>query len=270
MLKLKRNNPLLIFTVVFGLLIFLYALGLLRPLEKVLLKFVQPISSRFYFLGNRFNNSYSEEREKEELLQRINDLEKERAQIIIEEANYQEIAEENRKLRSQLNFISANDFSVVVANIVAKEGNVPSLEKERDIVIDKGEKDGIEIGYGVLSEEGLIVGKITEVKDYSARACLSTSPGCQLPASLQNEQRTQGITDGQLGLTIEMNYIPQLEKIAVGDTVITSGLSESIPRGLVIGRVSNVKSESNEVWQTATIEPLLNYNNLTVVSVVIP
>jgi rod shape-determining protein MreC len=67
-----------------------------------------------------------------------------------------------------------------------------------------------------------------------------------------------------------MNYIPQLEKVTVGDTVVTSGLSEDIPRGLVIGRVTNVKSISNEVWQTATIEPLLNFKNLTVVSVVIP
>jgi hypothetical protein len=64
MLKLKRNNPLLIFAVVFGLLIFLYAFGLLRPLEKVLLRFIQPVSSRFYFLGNRFENSYNEQREK--------------------------------------------------------------------------------------------------------------------------------------------------------------------------------------------------------------
>jgi len=270
MLKLKRNNPLLIFTVVLGLLIFLYSLGFLRPLEKMLFKFMQPVSSRFYFSGNRFEGSYNEQREKEELIQKISDLEKKMTQIIINDARYQEIAEENRKLRAQLNFMSTSNFQVVVANIVSKEGKAPSLENERDIIIDKGEKDGLRVGLGVLSEEGVIIGKIVEVKDYGSRVCLSTNPGCQLPASLQNEQRTQGITDGRLGLTIEMNYIPQLEKIEVGDTVITSGLSESIPRGLVIGRVSSVKSESNEVWQTATIEPLLNFNNLTVVSVIIP
>ena len=270
MLKLKRNNPLLIFTIVFGLLIFLYAFGLLRPLEKVLLRFIQPVSSRFYFLGNRFENSYTEQREKEELIQKISDLEKELAQIVIEDVRYQEIAEENRKLRAQLKFISENNFTVVLANIVAKESDVPSLENERDIVLNKGTKDGLRVGLGVLSEEGAIIGKIVEVKENSALACLSTSPGCQLPASLQNEQRTQGITNGQLGLTIVMNYIPQLEKVTVGDAVVTSGLSEDIPRGLVIGRVTSVKSISNEVWQTATIEPLLNFKNLTVVSVVIP
>jgi len=270
MLKLKRNNPLVIFAVVFGLLIFLYVLGLLRPLEDVLLKFIQPVSGRFYFLSNRFENSYGQQLEKEELLQKISDLENEIAQIVIEDARYQEIADENRKLRTQLNFISENNFKVVVANIVSKEGITSSLENERNIVLDKGTKDGLQVGLGVLSEEGVIVGKIVEVRENSALACLSTSRGCQFPASLQNEQRTQGITNGQLGLTIVMNYIPQLEKIVAGDTVITSGLGENIPRGLVIGRVTSVRSESNDVWQTATIEPLLNFNNLTVVSVIVP
>ena len=98
---------------------------------------------------------------------------------------------------------------------------------------------------------------------------MTTSPGCKLAAAIQNQTKAQGITDGDLGLTIKMNYIPQLEKISLGDTVITSGLGDKIPRGLVIGKVIEVVSESNEVWQGATIEPLVNLNTLTVVTVII-
>ena len=64
--------------------------------------------------------------------------------------------------------------------------------------------------------------------------------------------------------------IPQSEKVSLDDIVITSGLGENIPRGLVVGKVILVNSESNEIWQSATIEPLANFDNLTLVSVILP
>jgi rod shape-determining protein MreC len=79
-----------------------------------------------------------------------------------------------------------------------------------------------------------------------------------------------GITEGDLGLTIKMNFIPQSDTINLDDTVITSGLGGNIPRGLVIGKVSQVNNRSNEIWQDVSIEPLINLNSLTIVSVLIP
>ncbi len=270
MIKISRKNPILIAAVVFGLLIFLHLLGILRPLERGLSYIAKPIGARFHAWGTNFGFSYEEKREKEELLTEISRLEAEAAKLAIDSARCLMIEEENNKLRNQLDFAASNDFKTVMANIIAKEGSLPAEESSRDIIIDKGSRDGLKFDMGVLSEEGIIIGKVIELKDDSARVCLTTSPGCQLAASLQNSDKTQGLTDGRLGLTIMMDYIPQLEKINIGDTVITSGLSSTIPRGLVVGRVTDVRSESNEVWQSATIEPLINLNNLTVVSVILP
>jgi rod shape-determining protein MreC len=200
----------------------------------------------------------------------IDRLKKEVAYNVINNSRWLEIEDENKKLRNQLNFISNNNFKAVVANIMAKEASFSVSDGSRDVIIDKGEGDGLRVDLGVLSDDGVIVGKVIEVNKSTSRICLITTPGCQLAASLQNEDKTKGVTDGNLGLTIEMSYIPQLEKISLNDTVITSGLGGSIPRGLVIGRVSNVKSESNEVWQSAIIEPLVDFNDLTVVSIIVP
>lgn len=270
MIRIKKNNPWLIFTVVLGLLVFLHGIGIIRPLENALLFLIKPISGKLYVWGTGISSSYSENREKADLLSEINRLQQSVATLTIQDSHWREVEEENEKLRGQLNFVAANKFKVVLANIIAKEEVFSATEDSRDLVIDRGQKDGLRPDYGVLSPDGAIIGKIVEVNDTSSRICLVTSPGCQLAASLQNEDKTKGITDGNLGLTINMNYIPQLEKIALGDMVITSGLGGNIPRGLVIGKVSEVKSESNEVWQAAIIEPLVNLNDLTVVSIVIP
>jgi rod shape-determining protein MreC len=271
MFKFNKKNPFFIFAVVLGLLIFLNIFGLVKPLERPIAFILQPLSQGLYSLGINWGADWDDNRDREALVQEIDDLKKEAAALAIDSAYCLEVAEENDRLRSQLNFSSSNNFKILLANIVAKESAwLVSNASSRDVIINKGRLDGLRPDLGVVSEEGIIIGKIVEVKDSSSLVCLTTSPGCQLAVSLQNENKTQGLTDGRLGLTIEMNYIPQLDKINIGDTVISSSLNDSIPRGLVVGRITSVRSESNEVWQSANIEPLLNFSNLSVVSVIIP
>jgi len=266
-MKIKKNNPIVIFLVVVGLLLFLHGLGILRPLENLLIFSVKPIAARFYSGSTDFSRSYQERRNKEDLNMKIAFLQSEIARLTVANSQCRETFDENDKLRATLDFLNNNNFQAVEAAVIAKE----SLAADsRDLVINRGSKDGLRSGLGVVNENGVIIGQVQEVKDSIASICLTINPGCQLAASIQNQNRTQGITDGDLGLTIKMEYIPQLEKISIGDTVITSGLGGKIPRGLVIGQVTQIRNASNEVWQSATIEPIVNLDNLTVVSVIIP
>lgn len=267
MIRIKKNNPLVIFLAVAGLLLFLHGVGLTSPLENFFLNLTKPVASRLYIWGSSFRQSYETETDQAKLAAKIDALSREVARLTVLNSQSAEIVSENQKLRAAWQFFSLRERRPVAASVLAKEA---SNDDSRGLVIDKGTKDGLRAGLAVVSEEGVIVGKILEVKDVTARVCLTTSPDCQLAASVQNQNKTQGITDGDLGLTIRMNYIPQLEKINIGDIVISSGLGSDIPRGLVIGKVAQVRNESNEVWQEATIEPLVNFNDLTVVYVIIP
>lgn len=270
MKKIKKNNPIFISLVVFGLLVFLHGLGALRPFENFFLRTLKPVSERFYGLGNAFSRSYQDSEDQQSLKAKVEELSRELVRLTVENSKQKELVEENAKLSSQLKFLNDNNFKAVAAAVIAREALAEGTDEGQDLIINKGTRDGITIGQGVVSENGFIIGKVIETKEMSAKICLTTSPECKLAAAVQNQTKTQGITDGDLGLTIKMNYIPQVEKITVGDTVITSGLGGKIPRGLVIGKIIELRNESNEVWQDATIEPLLNLNNLTVVTVITP
>ncbi|MFA5023555.1 MAG: rod shape-determining protein MreC [Patescibacteria group bacterium] len=270
MIKIRRNKTFLTVIVVLGLLFFLHGVKILSPLENFLLSLTKPFSGHLYSLGNSFNQSYSRSRDKTDLNLKVDDLNREIARLTVNQASCQEIESENQKLHNQLKFLSDHNFKAVVANVLAKEALAETGEQSQDFIIDKGSRNGLRVGLGVVSEEGVIVGQVIEIKENTAKICLTTSSGCKLAGAILNQTKTQGLTDGDLGLTIKMNYIPQLEKISPNDIVITSGLGGNIPRGLVIGKITQVKNESNEVWQAATIEPLINFNNLTVVSVIIP
>ena len=267
MIRLKKNNPLLILLVVVGLLLFLHGIGVIRPLENLALYLIKPATSRLYSWGLSFRRSYEGETDQFKLNAQVDALSREVARLTVLNSKCAEISADNEKLRKAWQFFGDRENRPIAAAVLAKES---SSDDSQGLLIDKGVKDGLRSGLAVINESGVVVGKIVETKDVTARVCLTTSPNCQLAAAIQNQNKTQGITDGDLGLTIKMNYIPQLEKVVAGDIVISSGLGSDIPRGLVIGRVSQVRNESNEVWQEATIEPLVNFNDLTVVYVIIP
>jgi len=259
-----------IFAGIFVLLLLLQAIGALRPVENFLLALVRPISARLYSSGRGFNNAYEERQAAADLPARVETLTNQVAALTVANANYQEVLKENAKLRDQANFLSAHNFKAVTAAVIAQEGAADAGEASQDLVINRGAKDGLNVGLAVVEPDGTIIGKVTALKDSTANICLDTSPGCKLAAAIENPAQTPGIADGNLGLTIKMDYIPQTDKVNVGDIVVTSGLGGGIPRGLVIGRVKDVQNESNAVWQNATIEPLVDFNNLTLVSVIIP
>jgi len=157
---------------------------------------------------------------------------------------------------------------LIVGNILSR-GSLISDSYEKNIIIDKGKSAGINLGAPALNSQGIVIGKVVEAKDDSAEICLITNSECKIAAALQNNEKTVGIASGQHGLTIKMDFIPQTVALNEGDIVVTSGLEPNIPRGMVIGKISKIDKESNELWQSATIEPLLNFDNLVVVSVLI-
>jgi rod shape-determining protein MreC len=269
MLKIKRTNSSYIFLAVFILLVFLHSIKILEPLENFLLYLVKPVSEKLYNYGAEFNDSYRSRNNKNDLNSQLENLRKEVARLTVLNSKYLSLEEENIKLRKFSDFDNKNDRQTIAVGVIGRETVAQIGNESQNVIINKGSNDGLRLGLGLINEEGVVVGKIIDLKDATAKICLTTSPGCQLAASIQNQNKTLGIVEGDLGLTIKMSYIPQLEKININDIVISSGLGGDIPRGLVIGRVQAVRNESNEIWQSATIEPLVNMDNLTVLAVVI-
>ena len=256
--------------IVFGLILFLHFIRVLVPLENLAVGAVKPLAGFLYGSGSGIRNSYEESKKQKDIFSHATALEQEVARLTVANAQYKELEQDNIKLRSQLSFLSANKYKNILANVISQNLVFDIKEGDQDIVIDKGSKDGISEGLGVVDENGVIIGKVSEARDHLSKICLTTNRNCKFAATIQNQSRTMGITEGDLGLTIKMNYIPQSEKINMGDTVITSGLGGNISRGLVIGKVSQINNRSNEIWQDVNIEPLFNLNTLTIVSVLTP
>ncbi|MGE5426193.1 MAG: rod shape-determining protein MreC [Bacillota bacterium] len=266
----KKQKKTWRWAILVALVLILHYSGLTKPLENAVSSWFSPLGRALQGAGVAARQSPEADKSTDDLLSEIDSLRRRLAEATIDQSRLLQLGEENDKLREQLNFVSSNNYKVMSASIVSRQNLFAGSGSGRDIIVDKGSKDGVLEGLAVINETGVIIGKIMEVKEGSSRACLTTDTGCQLAATIINNSKTIGLSDGELGLTIKMEYIPQIEDIKVSDIVITSGLGGNIPRGLVIGRVSQVDKQSNEIWQDVTIEPLASLHDLTVVSIVLP
>ena len=283
MLKIKTKKV-YIFIAVIGLLIFLHYIRVLAPIENIIIKFFNPLASGFYSVSSDIRVVYNDQTNKRDLLKIIKELEIENSQLIKEQAQLKYAEEENKSLREHLKFFTKNEYNYVLANIIFEDifiGSTSSNDKSNkissNIIINKGKKDGFKIGLVAVNSQGITIGKITEANNNTARISLATNNNCKFAAKIQNQDsernnvsQTSGIAQGELNLTIAMNFIPQTKIVSEGDIIVTSGLEKDIPGGLVIGKVIKVENDTNEVWQKAVIEPLADFNDLSVVSVLLP
>ncbi|MDA3803123.1 MAG: rod shape-determining protein MreC [Patescibacteria group bacterium] len=267
MIRINQKNPFVVFVVVIIILIILHFTGITKPLENFFLYISRPLATKVFNSSSSLNDSYNDSQSKKDYFKQIEDLENKVAELTVFEANYREVLEENQKLKDTLSFSKEKGFDLLAASVVA--GEMIDTES-RDLTINRGKSDGLKPGMAVVDEEGILIGKIIETKKSISKACLSIGSDCDFAAAILNSDKTQGIVNGNMGLTIKMSYIPQSEEVANNDIVITSGLGGGIPRGLVIGRVNEVKSEDKDIWQEAIIEPPVDFDNLTIVSVIMP
>jgi len=265
-----RKKYIVYTAVLIGLLVFLQTIGALRPAERYLSRGLNPLLTTIYSWGTNINTTYDEQTSKADLWQQINDLQAETNQLISKNAELKVVEEENAILREYFNYFDNSGYEHILSRVISRGDITNVTGRTESILIDKGLADGLSAGLAVVNEQGVVVGKVAVAKEASSLVRLVNNRKCKLAASVLSYEATNGITEGELGLTIKMNFIPQEVEINKNDIVITSGLEEAIPRGLVIGKVSEVKKENNELWQSAQLTPLMDTNNLLIVSVIKP
>ncbi len=252
------------------LLIFLHSIKIIKPVETYIISGINKGGEILYGIGQSWSSFFSSSEEKVDLQNNNNDLQKQVNDLLAEKAYWQTIEKENERLKNYLQFFEDNDYEKVMTRLVSSDNLFSHNNSKTNIYLNKGESDGVEKGMAIINEEGILVGKILSVKENSAQACLSINEDCKFAAGFNNKDETLGVVKGNLGLTISMNLIPQDQNIKSGDLVVSSGLQNNIPSGLIIGRVSSVIKESNDIWQEATIEPLYDLKELNVLAVIIP
>jgi rod shape-determining protein MreC len=154
-------------------------------------------------------------------------------------------------LEDILNYKQKVNYDFSVARILSK-----SRTNELSLLIDKGARDGIEIGLAAVVGGGHLIGLIDTVSEYTSSVQLLEDPKTSIPVSIINNDSPSGLLIGQGGYLLKMQFIPQDRDIKIGDIVVTSNLFEYVPNGLIIGAVKEVIEDESSPFKEAVIEPV--------------
>jgi rod shape-determining protein MreC len=244
----------------------LHYLGWLNPVEGWLLKALEPAQRVSYNTSQGFRSFYSSWLTKRDLLsensQLVNELQGQR----VTQAQIYGLEEENNLLKRELEFIEGSQSEFLSAKIITGVSD----EVSRSVIINRGSKDGVIKDLAVVVDRGVMIGKISEIYDYSSKVLLLTDNRSRVAATIQNQDKTAGLVEGQFGLSMTMVNIPQDQEIEEGDLIVTSGLEGDIPRGLLIARVEGVSSVESEIFKAAMLSSIASLSDLNYVLVVLP
>jgi len=245
------------------LLIFLNPKGFFSPVRMIFLEIAYPFQKTFYLLGRTlsgttefFGSIGNIKKENENLLKENNVL---LAQI----AMLSDEKKENAELREQLRLAPRQKFDLEAAFVIGQDPQ----RLDSWLTIGKGSADGVQPEMPVIVSEGILVGKISEVTPHTARVIL-LSDSTSVVNIIDSETEAKGILRGEYGLGVVMEMVSQQELINNGDTIITSGLGGNFPRGLLIGKIQEVRSTGDRLFQQAAINPRIKYSKLELVFVI--
>jgi rod shape-determining protein MreC len=79
--------------------------------------------------------------------------------------------------------------------------------------------------------------------------------------------RAQGVIVGAGDERLRLEYVSEVADVAVGDTVVTSGIDGIYPKGFVIGRIEAVE-KSGTAYKRIIVKPAIDFSTLEEVLVV--
>ena len=199
----------------------------------------------------------------------------------------QRLAEENailkkrlEELRSQpvssdkLELITFSQDSTDTLNIpydfiTAKVINNSTSWRNNTLTLDRGLRDGVEPGMGVVGDNGL-VGKIKYVTNRFSVVTSLLHAGFTVSSRIANKVEVCTTEwDGIDPKIVSVKYVPRYHEIEVGDTVMTSGYNSIFPSNYIIGIIKEVELRDDANFYDLKAEITNDFTTLSYVHVII-
>lgn len=238
------------------------------PLRYVAGYIITPIQTGMNELGNWISekgeylfDTTDLRAENQELKAKVDELTAENSELLQNQEEYERL-KELLELKDEY-----DEYPTVAARIIAKDsGNWFNV-----FTINKGSNDGIKVDMNVIASGGL-VGIVTStgpnwatvrsiIDDYSnvSAEITSTSDTCIIAGNLKL------VDEGKISL---VKLTDAEDKVTVGDKVVTSEISSRFLPGILIGYISELSMDSNNLTKSGSITPVVDFRHLHEVLVI--
>ena len=237
-------------------------------LKSVTSAVIKPMQAGINEVGTTVYNRVTNQKEKDALL-----IENKELQAKLDEASarikvYEQENYELKRLQELLDLKEQYvDYNTIGARVIATD----SSNWFYTFIIDKGQKDGVQVGCNILAEGGL-AGIVTEIGSDYAKVRAVIDDNSQVSANVSGTE-TLCTVSGSLSAIkdgyIQVGYINKSDPLEEGDELVTSHVSNKFLPGILIGYVTEVSMDANNLTKSAKCIPVVDFHNLQEVLVVL-
>lgn len=228
---------------------------------------VSPIISIQTWVSQQYRgveNIVSSSQDIQEIRQQNTELEAENARMQAQIVELQQQLVEYKILSALLEFARANpEHKYIGASVIGKDPS-PFLHY---IIINRGSDDGLKRGMPVVTQNGL-AGRVVQVTATGARVSLITDPVTRINVRIE-PSRSAAVLTGSITTDITLEQIPQEADVNPGNLILTSGLGGNYPANIIIGQITSVRSLENDLFQSASVQSVTDFDDLNIVLVII-
>ena len=224
---------------------------------------VTPFERFFLTIGHTLRGGWDNYIDLRHTRQQDAALQKQLADMRIQQAAIAEDAIQGHRLQAILAFQQHYVASTVAAQVIGTSGT----DLSRVLYIDKGSLDGLKPDQAVITPDG-IVGKLRDVFPHTAQVLViddqTSGAGVLLATS-----RIRGILRGTTSGRIVINNLTADSRIKPGETVLTSGGDQVYPRGLNVGTIESITPDpDHQPYTLIQLKPAANLSQLEEVLVI--
>jgi rod shape-determining protein MreC len=207
---------------------------------------------QFYFnQTTRIKNIFAENRKLKEQI----------ASLSVKVALLTENTRENERLTDLLGISRQFSFTLAPARVVVRDPSYLS----RSAIVNVGRDDGIVPYMPVMTSRG-VAGKVAQVMGRMSLVQLLIDPANRTSVMI-DRTREIGILETTNGSDFFIMFRAHAD-VAVGDTIVTSGLGGIYPKGLLAGTVVKLEENRDPIFKKAFVKPEVDFDRMEEVFVI--
>lgn len=238
------------------------------PVRSLAGYIITPFQNSVNDVGNWLSDASAGFRDKQELAEKNKELQSEIDDLTMKNNELMQNSTELERLKELYDLDNSySGYHKIAAQVISKDpGNWYST-----FVINRGSKDGLSVDMNVIGQGGLI-GIITEVGDNWAQVRSIIDDESNISVMIRNSSINFMVSGSLLEENDgKINFFQLRDadnNVSSGDAVVTSNISSKFLPEILVGYISDITEDSNELTKSGTIVPVVDFSSLREVLVI--